>query len=492
MQKAYNTYLLWASIGALIGVSFCDLATAAARFQPGQLAPSHETFLSLRLLPEDPVLWGVKASQRFLVLARYADGLERDVTSKSRFSTADPTVAEVDETGRVAALADGHTALTARFAGQIVRTNLRIEGIQERKPFSFARDIGGIFTKHGCNSSDCHGSVKGTGGFKLSMNALYPRDDYRWIVKGGIYQVLSAESGGAEVPRIDVKEPKKSLLLQKATFDVSHGGGQRFTEDSSDYATILDWVRRGAPYGEESDQESVEIERIEVFPQEVVLDQQGKHQLLVTAHLSNGRREDITDQVLYVTNNPEVVKVGPGGRVQAVATGETAVMIRAAGQASSATFGVIAAPIPNYPATQPRNLIDEHVFAKLKKFNIIPSGLSRDEEFLRRVCLDVTGTLPPPGRVREFLADKDPQKRDRLIEVLLSSPEYVDYWAFRFGDFLRVGGASSERITMTTGCGSRSLKTSPTTSWGKSASPEKGPTDPDGITGGCRSHTGTK
>ena len=169
------------------------------------------------------------------------------------------------------------------------------------------------------------------------------------------------------------------------------------------------------------------------------LDRNGKQQLLVTASLSNGRREDMTGHVHYQSNNREVVKVTSGGLVEAVNRGETAVMIRTAGQAVSARFGVIAEQISDYPDVPRRNFIDDYVFAKLRKFHIVPSELSTDEEFIRRVCLDVTGTLPPPQRVRGFLASQDPQKRDKLIEILLHSPEYVDYWTFRFGDLFRVG-----------------------------------------------------
>ena len=401
--------------------------------------PSHPLqLLSLRVLPEEVTLWGAKATQRILVLGRYSDGLNRDVTPESRFSTSHPGLAEVDGAGRVTALADGLALLTAEFEGQRAKVEVRVEGSQESRPFSFARDIGGLFTKRGCNTNDCHGSVKGKGGFKLSANALYPRDDYQWIVEGGTYQVLSAESAGPKTPRINLEEPEKSPLLLKATFAVSHGGGERFGEDSSDYETILNWVRQGAPYGEESEEESVRIERLEVLPKAVVLDREGRHQLLVTAYFSNARHEDITEQVLYVSNNPQVVKVTSEGLVKAVETGETSVMIRAAGQAISAGFGVIANPIADYPEVTRRNFIDEHVFAKLRKFNIIPSQISSDAEFLRRVCLDVAGTLPPADRVREFLASKDPQKRNKLIETLLNSPEYVDYWTFRFSDVLRL------------------------------------------------------
>ena len=97
---------------------------------------------------------------------------------------------------------------------------------QPVRPLSFAGDIGRILTKYGCNGSDCHGSVKGKGGFKLSLNALDPREDYRWIVEGGIYQVLSPESGGPKEPRINLEEPEKSLLLFKPTFAIPHEGGE--------------------------------------------------------------------------------------------------------------------------------------------------------------------------------------------------------------------------------------------------------------------------
>ena len=434
----------WVGLGIVIGLSlsgFFASSQAAGGFRSGPLAASHASppeLLSVRLVPENVRLWSRNASQRFLVLGTYSDGLKRDITKESQFSISDSRVAKVDPAGRVMALADGEVVLTAQVEGERVKANIRIQGSEEEKPFSFARDIGGIFTKRGCNTSDCHGSVKGKGGFKLSMNVLYPREDYKWIVEGGVYQVLSAESGGPKEPRIKLEQPEKSLLLLKAAFAVPHGGGQRFNEDSTDYHAILNWIRNGAPYGKEDEEARVQIERVEVFPREVALETQGKHQLLVTAHLSNGRQEDITEQVLYVSNNPEVVKVSPEGLVKGVRTGETAVVIRAAGHALSATFGVIAEPIPDFPEVPRRNFIDEHVFAKLRKFNIIPSELSSDAEFLRRLCLDVTGTLPPPERVRGFLASRDPQKRDKLIEILLNSPEYVDYWTFRFADLFRV------------------------------------------------------
>jgi hypothetical protein len=403
------------------------------------LSASSAKLLSLRLLPEDPTLWGASASQRLVLLGLYADGIERDVTSQARSTISDDGIAFLEEHGRLVAAFDGTATLRADFDGETAETRVTVAGATEKRAFSFGRDIGSILTKRGCNTNDCHGSVKGKGGFKLSANALYPREDYKWIVEGGTYQVLSPESKGPKNPRVDLKKPQDSLLLLKPIMGIPHGGGQKFSIDSTDYETIVSWIRQGVPFGEKSEGESVRLAGIEVQPSEVVLDAQGRQQLLVTARLSNGRKEDITSEVLYVSNNREVVDVSSDGVVSAVNTGETAVMIRAAGFAVSTGFGVISEPLDSYPEVKETNFIDQHVFAKLRRFNIIPSRLSNDQEFLRRICLDLTGTLPPPERVREFLAGQDPNKREKLIETLLDTPEYIDYWTFRFADVFRVG-----------------------------------------------------
>ncbi|MBM3347861.1 MAG: DUF1549 domain-containing protein, partial [Betaproteobacteria bacterium] len=392
--------------------------------------------LSIRILPQEPTLSGAKASQQLIVLGKYADGRERDVTSDCQFSVANPQLAEVAKTGMKAKIlgrADGETVLTVGLGNRVAETKIRIERSQEGRPFSFARDVGRILTRRGCNNTDCHGSVIGRGGLKLSFDMVDPGEDHRWIVQGGIYSVLTVEPKGPKPPRIDLKQPEKSLLLLKPTMSVAHVGGQLFGPDSSDYAMIRDWVRQGAPYGVDPASDKVRIEQLEVSPTEVLLDVGGKQQVVVTAHFSDGRREDVTEQVRYAAKNGAVAETGDDGVVKAVKPGETTVLIHLAGcEPTGIWVGVVAKPAGNYPAITGRNIIDDHVFAKLRKLGIRPSEQSGDAEFLRRVCLDVAGTLPPPERVREFLASKDPRKRDKLIETLVNSPEQVDYWTYRF------------------------------------------------------------
>ena len=424
-----------------------ELATVSSllRASHEQVAPTDPSFretgrglLSVRLVPSEAILRGAGASQQFAVAGEFADGVERDLTSETRFSISGPGLADVTDSGWVRAVTDGTTALNAEISGRVISAEIRIEAARRKRPFGFKREMGGVLTKLGCNSSDCHGGVKGRGGFKLSVDALYPGEDYDWIVKGGGYQVLTDEVAGERIPRISVQEPDQSLLLLKSAGVIPHGGGQLLDVDSPEYTMVLAWVRHGAPYQEEGS-EDFQIERLEVFPAEGVLNPDGERQLLVTAHLANGEREDFTHQVRYVSTNPEVVEVTPEGLVFAAGPGEVSVIVRAAGQAASVRIGVVEEAIFDYPEVASWNFIDDYVFAKLRKFHVLPSELSSDEEFLRRACLDVTGTLPPPERVREFLASRDPQKRRKLIEILLNTPEYTDYWTFRVADILRVG-----------------------------------------------------
>ncbi len=403
-----------------------------------RLARVHDpTLMSVRIVPDSIRLQGKEASQRFVVMGKYSDGLERDVTLESVFSLGDSRLAEVDETGKVTGLADGETELEAAIEGLQVTAAIRVEETSRERPLSFEGSISPIFTKKGCNASSCHGGVKGRGGFKLSLDSLNPREDHKWIVRGGVYQVLTTESD-PEIPRVDVAEPEQSLLLKKPTMRVPHQGGRRIATNSEDYRTILNWIEKGAPYAPEDGSAGDQIQEVEVFPREAVLDEEGVQQLIVSARLSSGRVRDITEEVRYESQNEDIVTVDEEGLVLPVGPGETNVLVRASGHTLHTRVGVIADPVAGYPQVPRQNFIDEHVFAKLERFHLIPSELSEDSEFLRRVCLDIIGTLPPPHRVQEFLGDPDPKKRDKLIEILLDSPEYVDFWTFRFSNLFRV------------------------------------------------------
>src|SRR5262249_35159372 len=198
-RKNLHTCGLSCLIFSLLGLLCCvPRARVAEIADKGAKQPASP--LSIRIIPKQATLWGGRASQRFVVLGTFPDGLERDVTSQSRFSISDLRLASIDPAGRLVPLADGELDVKVQVGKQSATSHVRIEGSKESPPFSFARDIGRILTQRGCNAVDCHGSVKGQKGFKLSLNALYPREDYAWIVDGGIYQVLTTEQPKPRVP----------------------------------------------------------------------------------------------------------------------------------------------------------------------------------------------------------------------------------------------------------------------------------------------------
>jgi hypothetical protein len=396
------------------------------------------TVTRLRTAPQEVRLKGARATQQFLAIAEYSDGAERDVTGEVEWRLSNPAMAKFISTARLSPTADGTVTLLATMSGKAAKSTIRIEDAALKQPVTFRREILSILTTRGCNSAICHGGVKGQGGFKLSANALYPKDDYDWIMKGGGYQVLTAEAKGARIPRVDLASPEKSLLVLKPTMAVAHGGGKRFAVNSEDYQEILGWIRNGAPYSNGDASAEARLTSLEPYPSMAILTQNGSRRLLVTAHFSDGHTEDFTNQALYTVNDGEVVAVTPDGMISAKKLGETAILVRAAGQIASIGVGVIGPALQDYPRVEGFNFIDDQVLRKLRKFQIVPSNLSSDSEFLRRVCLDLTGTLPPPQRVRAFLASADPHKRDKVIDALIASPEFVDYWTYRFAELFRV------------------------------------------------------
>lgn len=406
----------------------------------GSIALGAETsepeLLSVRIVPEAVELEGAGATRQLLVMGRYSDRLERDVTSLSRWEFSNIGVAAVSPEGRVEARAEGVTDVTARLGARSATVRLQVKDGVGHRPLSFAWDVEKILTRRGCNDTHCHGGVKGRGGFKLSLYGIYPEEDYRWIVKGGTYQVLSPDPG-TEIPRIDREEPEESLLLRKPALSEPHQGGLQLPLESEDYKTLLRWVKEGAPF-QPAAASGPAVRAIEVYPAEAVLEVGGGQQLLVSALLENGTSRDLTGQVRYLSGNSEVAEVEPEGRLRGLRPGETFVTVRTAGHSTTARVSVIEETLARYPAVPARNFIDRLVFDKLSRLHRIPSELSEDAEFLRRVCLDLTGTLPPPRRTREFLNSSDPGKREKLIDTLLRTPEFVDYWTYRLSQLFRV------------------------------------------------------
>ncbi len=122
-------------------------------------------------------------------------------------------------------------------------------------------------------------------------------------------------------------------------------------------------------------------------------------------------------------------------RTQLAAAAAFVVALVPAGQAQAPAFRH---PFESPAPPEVRNRVDEIVFASLKKQGITPARLSSDAVFVRRVYLDVIGTLPTAEEAQAFIEDRDPGKRGALVDRLLAREEFADYWAMKWCDTLRV------------------------------------------------------
>ncbi|MFO0501831.1 MAG: hypothetical protein ACK527_06470, partial [Acidobacteriota bacterium] len=205
------------------------------------------------LEPRDIVLAGPGAEQRL-------------VASGCTVSAAHPNLVRID-TNRVIGLAPGLTTLHCGNAS--VRVEVRNQPTHQLEP-RFSPDIISLLTIKGCNGSGCHGSPAGQNGFKLSLFG---------------YDV--AADHAAVLPRINLAEPEKSLLLRKPLFDAPHGGGRLLSRDSDEYRTLLAWLRLGAPRSARG----ARLTSLEIAPREALL-HRTPQPLAVIGRLSDGTTRD--------------------------------------------------------------------------------------------------------------------------------------------------------------------------------------------------------
>ncbi|MEZ6033301.1 MAG: DUF1549 and DUF1553 domain-containing protein [Planctomycetaceae bacterium] len=294
----------------------------------------------------------------------------------------------------------------------------------------FQQHVVPLLGKLGCNGRACHGSFQGRGGFRLSLFGYDFANDHNEIHG-----------------RIDPEVPADSIFLQKPLMQVPHEGGQRMKTGSWEHHLLVRWIESGA---QGQPEEGPSLSALEVTPKEILFSEDGQQQQLnAVAVWSNGHREDVTALCRFQTNDDQIADVTPDGLVLAGAPGDTHIV---------AFYDRAVVPVPvirpvteltddRYPAVSTPTKIDELVVQKLRKVGIVPSDLCSDAEFLRRVSLDVTGTLPTSNEVRSFLADTDPEKRRRKIDELLERPGYVAWWTTRLCDYT---GNSDDKLNNVT------------------------------------------
>jgi hypothetical protein len=286
------------------------------------------------------------------------------------------------------------------------------------------------------NCYECHGYNDPKAGLSVRVR--------EGVIEGG-------KSGAAVVPG----KPDRSLLIQA----VRHTGKVKMPPSgklaAGEIADLERWVQMGAPWpsgssGSKAGDTDLVLARLHCEPSEVRLKNSGEAvQIRVVAEWANGEREDVTCLSRFQTNNDAVARVDRNGRITSVGEGDSHVVV-------FYDNGVAAIPVLRpYTVAQGEKVtlakpldvaklepVDRFVNQKLEKLGLVASPRCTDAEFLRRLSIDMTGSLPAPDEVRRFLVDRGPDKRSRKIDELLERSTYAAWWANKLCDFTGCNPAS--------------------------------------------------
>jgi hypothetical protein len=430
------------------------------------VAPS-PAVVSLDVFPAVVNLTSPRDRQGLIVTGVLADGTPLDLTAEATFVSADPSVVRFDEQGPsgssrhiVRPVHDGEGVISIQWGEWTKSVTAHVRDTGAASPIHFRTEVLAALTKSGCNSGACHGSPSGKGGFRLSLRGYDPELDQH---------TLRTEFSGR---RTNVLDPDASLLLKKPLMQVGHAGGRRLHRAEAPHRILRSWIAEGmivdgaptltaaapdrstpaspaAGSGSSSPAataDAAQLLRIAVHPRERVFYDLGRRQqLVVLGTFGDGRVTDVTELTDFTSSDAAVATVDRGGLVTRQGRGETTILARYLDRMDTSRLTFLE-QVPDFAWTEPEpdNVVDRLVGEKLRQLQIVPSELCTDDEFVRRLSLDVAGRLPTPEERQAFLDDvrdegsSSPSARSRLIERMLASPDHAAYWGLHWADVLRV------------------------------------------------------
>ncbi len=384
--------------------------------------------VSVEVMPDSIALNSKIDYAQLVVTGLTAAGNRIDVTDRAQYASPHGSV-NIDSKGFVQLkdASDGldiKSQISVAVNGQRQVVPIRI--VTPRQfDVDFRHDINPILTRLGCNAGTCHGSQAGRNGFKLSLRGYDSVYDMRALV------------GELSSRRVNLVRPDASLILTKPSATVPHEGGQLIQKTDKYYKIIRQWIQDGATF----DAESPKVESIAIEPTNPTLKRAGdSQQIRVVATFSDQTQRDVTREAFIESGNLEIASLDKT-RIVALRRGEAPVLARYEG-AYAATTATVMGDRNSFVWAEPEsfNEIDRLVAAKWERLRILPSGLCSDEEFLRRVHLDLTGLPPSSAAIRAFLADsrESRQKREEVVDRLIGNENFVEYWTNKWADLLQV------------------------------------------------------
>ena len=352
--------------------------------------------------------------------------------------------------------------------------NDKTSGLATPNRVDFENDLIPVFTKFGCNAGACHGAAAGRGEFNLSLFGGNPQADYQAIVR---------QFAGR---RVNLMHPEESLILLKPTAQIKHGGGQVLDANGEGAQLLRNWIQQGATY-----ETLRRLTRIEISPQKYVISNlESPVQLHATAHFSDGTTEDVTRWTVFTPEDTSAIEISTENETPNIvknalvldSAATTVARVRRRGRhiilaryltevvpiefitplnevlphnpiqknkpetkwkgfsqgVSSAQERSTLIPKPTSLNRKENLKIDSEILKLLSTLQLPVSPAANDAAFLRRVTLDLTGRLPAPNAVTTFLADSGKNKRETLVDGLLASEAFNEYWTLQLAKLLRI------------------------------------------------------
>jgi len=408
---------------ALVALVFLTVPRKAVAAQPDKTKVIGEP-LAIQVQPQSVILTGPHDMRQLIVTGHYADGSVRDLTSFVEILAEANDGFTITEEGTLFPLKNCATLLIVKAGKFQTRVPVTVRGMENPRPISFRNELMAALNVGGCNSGACHGTPTGKNGFKLSLRGYDPASDYIQ---------LTHDLFGRRTDRLG---SESALIYQKALGRVPHEGGARFPASSVAAKVLRSWLAEGSS---DDPANLAALQKIEVLPGNRVIREPARwQQLAVLATFADGQTHDVTRLTVFTSSDPAIAGVSSSGLVEFAQSGEVAILCRFLEQLVPVRLTFLD-PKPGFQWSNPpeNNYVDQHIFAKLKLLNILPSGLCTDQEFVRRAYMDVCGLLPTIEETKAFLEDKDPRKRSLLIDQLLDRPEYADQWALKWSDVFR-------------------------------------------------------
>ncbi|MCG8599084.1 MAG: DUF1549 domain-containing protein [Verrucomicrobiales bacterium] len=387
--------------------------------------PKGREVTAIEVSPKTIDIDSPNAYRQLLVTAKLNTGETADITRMVKYQLDQP-LASISKTGVFRPTKDGAATLAISYENVKDDVPVKIGNQAADVHLNFVQDVNPVITRLGCNMGTCHGAKDGKGGFKLSLRGYDPLYDVRGF------------SDDHSARRVNFASPDDSLMLLKATGAVPHEAGVVTEMDSRYYHTIRQWIASGAKL----DTNVARAASIELFPKNPVIQNIGAmQQLRIVARYTDGKTRDVTLESFIESGNTEVAEHDDFGLLKTIRRGEAPILARYEGAYAATTLTVMG-DREGFTWQQPEawGEIDKLVASKWQRMKLKPSELCSDEEFIRRVYLDLTGLPPASDRVKSFIKEGSPtkEKRAKLVDELIGSPEFVDHWTNKWSDMLQV------------------------------------------------------